>query len=910
MPRHLLPFAVCASLIALSSLRAQPPVIPKSGPPSQEAPAPDAPRMVPTDLFAVPEGMEITVWATASMLFNPTNIDFDKDGRLWVAEGVNYRSHAGRRPEGDRIVVLEDTDHDGKADKSETFVQEENLAAPLGLAVLDNRIVVSQPPDLLVFTDVDGNRKFDSNVDRREVLLTGFNGRQHDHSLHSVTAGPDGLWYFNQGNTGALFTDKSKKTFRIGSSYTHPNGGDVVDPSTIAGMKSDDGHVWVGGFSVRMNPDGTHAEIIGHNYRNSFEQAINSIGDLFQSDNDDPPACRVSHVLEYGNAGFSSADGRRAWRADQRSGQPIPVAEWRQEDPGTMPAGDVYGGGSPTGVAWYENGALGDKWRGLLLACDAGRNVIFGYFPKPDGAGFKLERFNFVTSNKEGKFAGSDFLGGKGSVTAELPTLFRPSDVTVGPDGAIYIADWFDPRVGGHADLDGGTFGTIYRVAPKGFKSVVPKIDLTTTGGQIAALKSPAPNVRNSGFTRLKGQGEAAVPAVAVLLNDANPFIAARAVWLLAQMGPSGVAKVTPLLDSQDDTLRLVAYRALRRANHDVLAMAKRMATDASAAVRREVALTLRDVPLDRSRDILIEIAKRYDGRDRSYLEAFGIGCAGRERAMFAALAPILGAPAGQWSPAFARLAWRLSSPDAVLDFKARALSSRLSIEQRKLAMDSLAFVKSPYAALALVDIATVKDFPLRDEAVAWLFNRKGSLWHDYGVPDAMKERGVYDPENVALVAAESPAPPAETQLPPVEEILGLRGDVARGRQAVAVCYACHRIGQQGIDFGPDLTAFGQTQTRQVILNAILNPSADIAHGYEGRRLRTRDGLTIDGMVISNDDPVLIRSIGGQTQNVPRQRVKSITPLGRSLMLSADQLGIQSQALADIVAYLKSPELK
>src|SRR5262249_25522778 len=163
--------------------------------------------------------------------------------------------------------------------------------------------------------------------------------------------------------------------------------------------------------------------------------------------------------------------------------------------------------------------------------------VIFGYFPKADGAGFKLERFNFITSNKEGKFAGSDFLGGKGSVTAELPTLFRPSDVTVGPDGAIYIADWFDPRVRGHADLDEGTYGTIYRVAPKGFKSVVPKIDLTTTDGQIAALKSPAPNVRNSGFTRLKAQGEAAVPAVAALLKDANPYIAARAVWLLAQMG-------------------------------------------------------------------------------------------------------------------------------------------------------------------------------------------------------------------------------------------------------------------------------------------------------------------------------------------------------------------------------------
>ena len=614
--------------------------------------------------------------------------------------------------------------------------------------------------------------------------------------------------------------------------------------------------------------------------------------------------------MEYGNAGFSSRDGQRAWRADQRPGQNVPTAEWRQEDPGTMPAGDVYGGGSPTGVAFYENGALGEKWRGLLLACEAGRNVVFGYLPQPDGAGFKLERFNFLTSNKEGKFAGSDFLGGTNSVTSELPTLFRPSDVTVGPDGAIYVADWFDPRVGGHSDLDNTTSGTIYRIAPKGFKSVVPKFDLEKTDGQISALKNPAPNVRNSGFTRLKAQGEAAVPAVAALLTDRNPYIAARAVWLLAQMGPAGVAQVTPLLSAKDDTQRLVAYRALRRANQDVLAMAKRVASDSSAAIRREVALTLRDVPLEQSREILLEIAKRFDGRDRSYLEAFGTGCEGKERAIFAALTPTLGAPAEQWSEAFARIAWRLSSPDAVADLKTRALSAKLSPEQRKLALDSLAFVKSPYAALAFVEVAATKDFPLQAEARWWLFSRKGNLWSGYGVDDAMKERGVYDPEDVKLVAVESPEPPAESKLPPLEEILALQGDAARGQQAIAVCYACHHVGQQGIDFGPDLTAFGKTQTRQVIVNAIVNPSAELAHGYEGKRLRTKDGLIIDGMVISNNDPVLIRSIGGQTQNVPRPRVKSITPLPRSLMLSADQLGLAPKTIADIVAYLQSNELK
>ncbi len=82
------------------------------------------PPLVPVELFTVPEGLEVTLWATSPLLFNPTNIDFDAQGRLYVAEGVNYRGKANRRPEGDRIVVLEDTTGSGKADKSTVFVQE------------------------------------------------------------------------------------------------------------------------------------------------------------------------------------------------------------------------------------------------------------------------------------------------------------------------------------------------------------------------------------------------------------------------------------------------------------------------------------------------------------------------------------------------------------------------------------------------------------------------------------------------------------------------------------------------------------------------------------------------------------------------------------------------------------------
>ena len=685
---------------------------------SKQADFDSGPTLVPPELFTVPEGFEVTVWATSPQLFNPTNIDFDERGRMYVAEGVNYRGKKGRRKEGDRIVTLEDTTGAGKADKVTLFVQDATLDAPLGVAHIDGKIVVSMPPDLIVYTDVNGDGVFDPAVDKREVLLTGFNGRQHDHSLHSVTVGPDGKWNFNQGNTGANFVDKTGRHFYMGSPYMLQD---------IAGRRSDDGNVWIGGFSVRMNGDGSDLKIVGHNYRNSFEQVQNSFGDMYQSDNDDPPACRVSLIMEGGNAGFASLDGKRSWGADKRPGQDTPTAEWRQEDPTTMPAGDVYGGGSPTGVAFYENGALGDKWNGLLLACEAGKNVVFGYLPKPDGAGMKLERFDFLTSNKAKEWAGSDFLGGK--ATGVLKTMFRPSDVAVGPDGAIYVADWFDPGVGGHATRDNRFTGTIYRVAPKGFKSVMPKIDLTTVAGQIAALKSPAQNVRAGGFNRLKAQGDKVVDDVTALLADTNPYLSSRALWLLAQLGPKGEAVVREQLKSKDDARRLVAYRALRAANREVFALAKAHADDASSAIRREVALSLREFKTPEAVALLVKIAKQYDGKDRSYLEAIGLGSTDREGEVYTAIAKELGSAPESWSEAFAKLTWRLHAPESVAGVRARLISGKLSEVDAKLMLTSLAFTKSAEAAGAMVELALDKSFALKDLANWWLMNRKGNEW-------------------------------------------------------------------------------------------------------------------------------------------------------------------------------------
>ena len=107
--------------------------------PAAQPAQPQQPVQIPLDLFQLPDGLEITVWAASPLLHNPTNIDIDKDGRIWVAEGVRYRSHHARQPEGDRIIVLQDTNGDGTADSTHTFVQEPALIAPLGVSVIENR---------------------------------------------------------------------------------------------------------------------------------------------------------------------------------------------------------------------------------------------------------------------------------------------------------------------------------------------------------------------------------------------------------------------------------------------------------------------------------------------------------------------------------------------------------------------------------------------------------------------------------------------------------------------------------------------------------------------------------------------------------------------------------------------------
>jgi putative heme-binding domain-containing protein len=116
----------------------------------------------------------------------------------------------------------------------------------------------------------------------------------------------------------------------------------------------------------------------------------------------------------------------------------------------------------------------------------------------------------------------------------------------------------------------------------------------------------------------------------------------------------------------------------------------------------------------------------------------------------------------------------------------------------------------------------------------------------------------------------------------------------------------CHTVAGGGVDFGPALDGWGRGKSAAVVAAAIVNPSAEIAQGFDGLELRIRDGVTIQGLLTKDGDPLMMRSMGGVTQIIPAARVQTRRRLVESMMMPAAQLGLTAQDVADVVAFLRS----
>ncbi|GAB4030374.1 PVC-type heme-binding CxxCH protein [Spirosoma gilvum] len=582
----------------------------------------------------VAPGLEATLFAAEPMLTNPTNIDVDARGRVWVCEAYNYRPAINGNPtrkEGDRIVILEDTNGDGKADLTKVFYQDPSIESPLGIWVQGNKVIVSDSPNVWVLTDENG----DDKADKKELLFTGIGGEQHDHGMHTFVFGPDGKWYFNFGNSGEQLLDK--------------DGNAIVD---IATGKTINKQNFKQGMVFRCDPDGKNVEVLAQNFRNNYEIAVDSYGTLWQSDNDDDgnKSVRINYVMEYGNYGYTDEMTGAGWQANRDNLEPeIPRRHWHLNDPGVVPNLLQTGAGSPTGIIVYEGNLLPEVFRNQVIHCDAGPNVVRSYPVQKEGAGYKAQIVNVLEGARD--------------------QWFRPADVCVAPDGSLIIADWYDPGVGGHQAGDQNR-GRVYRVAPPNSPYTMPKVDVSTTDGAIEALQSPNMAIRYAGWQKLHGMGAKAEKALAKLYKSSDnrdpgrPRMQARALWLLSQL-ENGKKYIETALKSPNPDLRITGLRAARERKMDFIPYVKQLANDPDAQVRRECILALRRSTSPDAPALWAQLASQYDGNDRWYLEALGIGADGNWDSYYTAwLKQVKGDPIA--NAAGRDIVWRARTKESV----------------------------------------------------------------------------------------------------------------------------------------------------------------------------------------------------------------------------------------------------
>ncbi|CAN5575515.1 hypothetical protein BH10BAC2_BH10BAC2_10180 [soil metagenome] len=540
----------------------------------------------------VANDLEVTMMATEPMLKNPTNIDVDERGRVWVCEAYNYRPAINGNPTnalGDRIMILEDSNGDGKTDTAKVFYQGSELDAPLGICVLGNKVIVSQSPDVWVFYDDNG----DDKADRKEILFQGISGEQHDHGVHAFTFGADGKLYFNMGNAGEQLKDKNGK-------LVLDQDGDVISQKKYRQ-----------GMVFRCDPDGTHVECLGQNFRNPYEVAVDSYGTLWQSDNDDDGnrGTRINYVMQYGNYGYTDEVTGAGWQANRTNVEDsVPLKHWHLNDPGTVPNLLQTFAGSPTGILVYEGSLLPKEFHDQLIHCDPGPNVVRSYTVANSGAGYSASIINILKGEKD--------------------QWFRPADVCVAPDGSLIVADWYDPGVGGHQAGD-QTRGRIYRVAPKGTAYTIKKEDYSSVAGAVTALQNPNLSVRYHAFTVLQQMGATAIPELEKLWRNttADARMRARAFWALVKMPKANTAQyIQEATKEANADLRIIAIRAAQELNANDVTVVRASVNDPDAQVRRECALALHHSKDAEAAALWTTLATQYDGKDRWYLEALGIG--------------------------------------------------------------------------------------------------------------------------------------------------------------------------------------------------------------------------------------------------------------------------------------------
>jgi len=467
-------------------------------------------------------GFEIELVAAEPLVKDPIHIAWGPDAKLWVVEMADYPLGIdGKGKPGGRVRFLEDTNGDGKYDKSTLFL--DGLGFPSSVAPWREGVLITAAPDVIYAEDTNG----DGKADRREVVFHGFGEGNQQHRVNGLRVGLDNWLYLANGHSGG--TIKSIKT----------------------GKKMS-----MSGRDLRIEPDkGLMENVSG---QTQYARVRNDWGDWFGNDNSSP-------IWQY------AFDEKYLWR-NRHVTIPTSVRQIAKI-PGAAPVypasetiarfNDFHRADrftSVCGPTFYRDELFGGVFRGNYFLCEPVHNLVSRLVVEPHGNTFVAQRAEDEAS--------SEFL-------ASDDNWFRPTTVRTGPDGALWIADmyrhviehpeWIPEDWQKRLDVRAGhKQGRIYRVYPKGKRPALMKpLDGLDTASLVAALDSPNGTRRDLVQQMLiwRGDEKAVAPLEKMAQDAARDLTRLHALCTLDGLGALSAATVQIALQDHSAGVRRHAVR-------------------------------------------------------------------------------------------------------------------------------------------------------------------------------------------------------------------------------------------------------------------------------------------------------------------------------------------------------------
>lgn len=468
------------------------------------------------------EGYQANVWASEPMMTQPMAFCWDDRGRLWVAENRDYESRGrGFSNDGNsRILILEDTDGDGKADSRKVFI--EGIAFPAALAVGFDGLFLGAPPHLLYIPDKDKDDKAD--IDDIEVRLTGWGIRDRHETLNSFHWGPDGWLYGLQGF--ATPSKISKPTADAQKIYKH---NDEFPEHLLQGDGVDiNGGVW------RYHPIKDRFEVVAHGFSNPWGIDYDSKGQLFIT------ACVIPHLWHVIPNGVYHRQGGQHFN-------PYLYSDIRT-------IADHSHRSAHGGARIYQSDAFPKDQHGRIFMANIHEHAILSDNLIRKGSGYQGQH-------------GEDFLLANNAQWVGF-------SMEIGPDGALYALDWHDAEICGQEVLNKET-GRIFRVAPKqslaeNWEGRYKDLNLLSDQQLIALQTNPSDwHARRARLilqnrTVKKSLSKKSVQQLNTLLKThSNSDYRLRALWTLHLTKSIREKELIALLDDQDEHIRSWAIQLL-----------------------------------------------------------------------------------------------------------------------------------------------------------------------------------------------------------------------------------------------------------------------------------------------------------------------------------------------------------